>query len=408
MKFKREIPKLDSFSTLHFIKKLNTSIKSQNEIDMQKHLQKFEDFKKKEDFKIRESLEKIKQVEIKSRDLLINKLRTQAKKFENFNNAWEQNGLGDWKQNLIFKKEREKNDLEFELNQANKYKNKVLKSIKICEDEMEKKINNFEKVLKNNFLIERLEKNNIENTHLQQIDNINFNYNNNNNDYNKDNINGYTSDQNNSNKENLNFNSPKLSKLRILISPEKISTKGNNRYAALFKRKKILSDKLITDIKSKLIFDPQHISERDRRRRKLLVDLSGAYLEIDNVRKENILIEKTKKQSNQEKAFFYEAHKMERNKTIILENRKLRDEMYDERRDMELKFVDKNEEEFLNFHKENFQRTIELEFLKKRELDISFKQKERSKNTENCSQMINLILDIAEVKFFYTFLFIFN
>lgn len=368
MKFKREIPKLDSFNTHHFIRKINTSIKSQNEIDMQKHLKKFEDFKKKEDFKIRESIEKIKQVEIKSRDLLINKLRTQAKKFQNFNIDWEQKGIDDWKHNLIFKKEREKNDLEFELNQANHYQQRVLKSIKICEDDMEKKINNFEKVLKNNFLLERLEKNNMENAQSQK-----------------------------ENDNNLIIKTPKQSKLYYLISPEK--NNGSKSYG-LFKRKKILSDKLISDIKSKLIFDPEHISEIDRRRRKLLVELSGAYVETDNIRKENVFIEKTKKQSNQEKAFIYEAHKMEQNKKLIIENRRLRDEMYDERRDMELKFIDKNEEEFLTFHKDNFQRTVEREFFKKRDLEISLKQKERSKNTENCSKIINLIFDIAEVNYF--------
>jgi len=381
MKFKKEIPILDKFSSQNFRYIVHTSVKSQNEHDMEKHLMKFEEFKKKEDIKIRDSIEKVKISQIKSRDLLINKLRNQAKKFASFNQAYEQKGLDNWKENLIFKKERERNDLEFELNQANKLQQKLLKSIKFCEDDMDKKINNFEKVLKNNFLNERLDKNNSENL-----------LNENNNFINIQNQNSIKTNKN-LNSNITNIKSPRLNKLNYLISPEK----SDNQNLIFFKRKKILTDKLILDIKNKLIFNPEQISERDRRRRKMLVDLCGAYMEIDNLRKEKLFIDKTKKSSNQEKALLYEMQKMNCNKKIVLENRRLRNEMYDERRDMELKFVDKNEEEFLNFHKENFQKTIERQYFQKRELDISQKQKERCNNNKICSRIINLIFDIADV-----------
>ncbi len=368
MKFKKDNLILDKMNSLFFKNKLNSCIKGQTEVDIDKHLYKFEEFKKKEDIKIRDSIEKFKMAEIKSRDILINKVRCQNKKFNSFNLAWEQKGLDNWKDNLLNKKEREKNDLEFELNLANKFQNRLLKSIKLCENDMEKKINNFEKVLKNNFLIESIQKRNEDHYDDNKIDNV-------------------------INNPNLNFSSPKLSKLNQIISPER----NGNPKLSIFNRKKILTQKLISDIKNKMIFDTENISERDRRRRKMIVDFTKAYVEIDNMRKEDVFIEKTKKLSNQEKAFLYEIHKMEQNKKIILENKKLLDEMYDERKDMELKFVDKNEEEFLNMHRETFERTMEKEFLKKRDMDISIKQKERLENNTNCSIIINLLLDITDV-----------
>jgi len=104
---------------------------------------------------------------------------------------------------------------------------------------------------------------------------------------------------------------------------------------------------MISKIREKTLQNPDTKRERDRRRRKIIVEQSKAQMEIENRRREEQLIKKLDKKSNQEKQLAYEFWRVDQNKKIIIENRKLREEMYEERKEMDKKFNEKNEEEFI-------------------------------------------------------------
>jgi len=106
---------------------------------------------------------------------------------------------------------------------------------------------------------------------------------------------------------------------------------------------------MIAKIREKTLQNPDTKRERDRRRRKIIVEQSKAQTEIENRRREEQLIKKLDKKSNQEKQLAYEFWRVDQNKKIIIENRKLREEMYEERKEMDKKFNQNNEEEFIRY-----------------------------------------------------------
>ena len=85
----------------------------------------------------------------------------------------------------------------------------------------------------------------------------------------------------------------------------------------------------------------------------------------------------------------------------IKENRNLREHMYKDREEGNKKFQKSNEENYLKFHIENFHRDQEKEDNRKKDLEISQKQKQRSHNSDICKEMIDLIIDISDKAYEY-------
>ena len=86
------------------------------------------------------------------------------------------------------------------------------------------------------------------------------------------------------------------------------------------------------------MLDNRTKTERNRRRRKIIVEQSKAQLEIENKRREEQYIGKLAKQSNQEKQLTYETYRVNQSKNIIKENRNLREHMYKDREEGNKKF----------------------------------------------------------------------
>ncbi len=334
MKFKKDIPSYDNMSQDFFEKRLQTKTIAQKEINMRTHLGKFEEFKKNEDNKIMESIKNEEELRNKNRNRKITQQRNEGQRFHIFQQKHEQNGIDDWKSNMLFKKEREKKDLDYQLKEAQKYQTQVYNSIKNCQNDMMKKIENFEQVLQT------------------------------------------TSNQNDVSSA---YNLENEHKLKIFLKSNK------------------LSEKMKADITEKIMLNPTTKRERDRRRRKIIVEQGKAQLEIENKRREEHLTQKLNKQSNQERQINYESWRVEQNKYVVEQNRRLRDLMYEERYEMEMNFFERNEEEFLKFHKDNIVRDIEKEKIKKKDLEISLNEKIRLQKTKSCRKMVDLIVDIAEV-----------
>jgi hypothetical protein len=88
-------------------------------------------------------------------------------------------------------------------------------------------------------------------------------------------------------------------------------------------------------------------------------------------------------------------------KNIIRENRNLREEMYKKRDEGNKEFQKINEDNYLKFHIENFHRDQEKEDNRKKDLEISQKQKQRNQNSDICRSMVDLIVDISDKAYEY-------
>ena len=72
--------------------------------------------------------------------------------------------------------------------------------------------------------------------------------------------------------------------------------------------------------------------ERERRRRKMIVDQGKKQLELENERRKGQIVERLHRQSKQEQELEYEAWRTQQCKNIVFENRKLREARYHARR----------------------------------------------------------------------------
>jgi adenylate kinase family enzyme len=334
MKIGKKVPQFDKLDHEFFVDQLNKTTKAQKDVNLEKHLERFEKFKEKQEVNIEKQKEEDEKVQKEARDENIAQMKNEMMRFHDFQQKFEQNGIENWKTNMIVKKERERKDLEFQLNECVKIQNGVISAVKGNESECRMKIEKFEKG-------------------LLEV------------------------------KDRLDDHEEKAE-----IYPT------NDRIHAL-------TSGMIDRITEKIMKNQTTKTERDRRRRKIIVEQSKAQLEIENKRREEQLKSKLFKQSNQEKQLTYESYRIDQMKNIIRENRELRKYMYEDQKEGSVRFLRENEEQFLNQHRDYFENDMNKEEQRLKELEISLKQKVRSNNSEVCKDMVDLIVDIVEEAFVY-------
>ena len=180
-----------------------------------------------------------------------------------------------------------------------------------------------------------------------------------------------------------------------------IQTNSNFGTAPHFESVDTRAANICASIYQKIMLDNRTKTERNRRRRKIIVEQGKAQLEIENKRREEQYIGKLAKQSNQEKQLTYETYRVNQCKNIIRENRNLREEMYKKRDEGNKEFQKMNEDNYLKFNIENFHRDQEKEDNRKKDLEISQKQKQRNQNSDICRSMVDLIVDISDKAYEY-------
>ena len=367
MKFRQEIPQYDAFDSKHFYETLQRKTRAQKEVDLEKKLKKFEDFKIEQNKKIKQAIEEEKFRQEQEKAINIRNHRNKNQRYHAFLQQFEEKGINNWKNNMLRAKQREIKDVQFQLNEAQKIQKNlyrgIAKNIAIYHHE----INQFEanfgkngKKLEINKAKEDKEKKGDLNENIPQKDLENIQS-------------GLNPNQPGSNFGNLNHY-------------QSVDTRAANICAGIFQ---------------KIMLDNRTKTERNRRRRKIIVEQSKAQLEIENKRREEQYIGKLAKQSNQEKQLTYETYRVNQCKNIIRENRNLREEMYKKRDEGNKEFQKMNEENYLKFHIENFHRDQEKEENRKKDLEISQKQKFRSHNSDICKEMIDLIIDISDKAYEY-------
>ena len=82
---------------------------------------------------------------------------------------------------------------------------------------------------------------------------------------------------------------------------------------------------------------------KDRRRRKMVHDLSI----MENQRREELIIQRMKRQSQQEEELSYEVWRTQQCKSIVIENRQLREKRYERWKELDAQNALAREEEMI-------------------------------------------------------------
>jgi hypothetical protein len=332
MKIRKKRGAYDELSQKHYEFLMERNTLSQKEVNLKKHLSRFDEFHKSQELKIRRAIESEEKAIIDERSRKIEMMKNEAVRYHSFNQKFDQEGIENWKKNVISKKEREMRDLDFQMKEAKDFKDRIDRTINRYEIETITKIENFEQNL-----------------------------------------------------EETTCSENPMSDASIPNNQRIVSVKNN----------------ILDRITTKILKDPVAKTERDRRRRKIIVEQSKAQLEIENRTREEQLKSKLFKQSNQEKQLTYELYRADQIKYIVRDNRELRKIQYDEQNLQVQKFYKENEEHFLTQHIECFESDKAKEDQRLKELHISMRQKQRSVNSQACKDMVELIVDIVEEAYTY-------
>ena len=373
MKFRQEIPPYDTFDSKHFYETLQRKTRAQKEIDLENKLKRFEDFKIEQNKKIKQAIAEEQYRLEQERAINIRNHRNKNQRYHAFLQQFEEKGINNWKNNMLRAKQREIKDVQFQLNEAQKIQKNlyrgIAKNIAIYHHEIKQFEENFGKNGKkrtdlNQGKKEENEKKGESNEHHIATANV-------------------------------------PNDLENMPGKSGIQTNSNFGTAPHFESVDVRAANICSGIYQKIMLDNRTKTERNRRRRKIIVEQSKAQLEIENKRREEQYIGKLAKQSNQEKQLTYETYRVNQCKNIIRENRNLREEMYKKRDEGNKEFQKMNEDNYLKFNIENFHRDQEKEDNRKKDLEISQKQKQRNQNSDICRSMVDLIVDISDKAYEY-------
>jgi adenylate kinase family enzyme len=374
MKFRQEIPQYDAFDSKHFYETLQRKTRAQKEIDLENKLKRFEDFKIEQNKKIKQAIAEEQYRLEQEKAINIRNHRNKNQRYHAFLQQFEEKGINNWKNNMLRAKQREIKDVQFQLNEAQKIQKNLYRGIARNIAIYHHEIKQFE---------ENFGKNGKKRTDL-------------------------TAGKKEENEKKGESNESHIASAKVgpndlenMGGNTGIQTNANFGSAPHFESVDTRAASICSGIYQKIMLDNRTKTERNRRRRKIIVEQGKAQLEIENKRREEQYIGKLAKQSNQEKQLTYETYRVNQCKNIIRENRNLREEMYKKRDEGNKEFQKINEDNYLKFHIENFHRDQEKEDNRKKDLEISQKQKQRNQNSDICRSMVDLIVDISDKAYEY-------
>lgn len=151
--------------------------------------------------------------------------------------------------------------------------------------------------------------------------------------------------------------------------------------------------------KDKKTVDEKTRKDREKRRRKMIVDQGKTHSEMEQKARESQIVERIKRQAKQEEELAYEQWRTNQCKNVIIENRKLREARYDKRRELDQQTANWREEEMLNSMKD--QMTREMKTLQERdeEMRIAQKQAQRQKKNDYANTLFDAIFEISNEAF---------
>jgi hypothetical protein len=266
--------KFDALESKLFYERLNRIIPSQDQLDMASLMKKFEDFRINSEAERHEravmEVAKQEKAREKKREIELDKMRRAI----NFGNSWNQKGDENWKKNIKVMLERDREERAYKMKQTRKLEEKKFARTMHIRSDVINEIDEFEK------------------RHLEERE----------------------TDIEASNGESINEGMPQ--------STTKATSEALNH-----------REELMTMIKEreKAMHSEFYRKERDKRRRKMIVDQSKGQKDLEVKRKEQTLFEKLTQESRQEEEIRYEFWRAKNSKELLIRNRELREQSYLER-----------------------------------------------------------------------------
>ncbi len=286
MKIAANKPKYDDVSHEFFKQRLAKLNRAQKEIDLEAHLKGFEEERQRQASLAAAAEKEEREADVRKkqemRRIQINKLQRNA----GFMEEWMQKGTEQWKDNMTKKREREVAQLTFDLTQAEKFNTQVQSKLADANAEVYDGIDRFEKALQAKGISTKVDK-------RVAADAINATL-----------------------TEGAAW-APKATGAGRAFDASATTKKGNFT---------LTSTGLKSRAKKTLCEDDQ--KHRIKRRRRLITAQEHLFARLHAQSRECIVLEQMKRQSRQEKELDYEAWRTTQCKTIIIENRKLREQQY--------------------------------------------------------------------------------
>eukprot|EP00825_Cyclidium_porcatum_P013933 TRINITY_DN173_c0_g1_i1.p1 TRINITY_DN173_c0_g1~~TRINITY_DN173_c0_g1_i1.p1 ORF type:complete len:711 (-),score=150.71 TRINITY_DN173_c0_g1_i1:153-2285(-) len=139
--------------------------------------------------------------------------------------------------------------------------------------------------------------------------------------------------------------------------------------------------------------------ERDKRRRKMIVDQSKIQRDIEVEKREQHIIEKLKQESRQEKEIEYEIWRAQQCKYIIKNNREYRTEKYRLKNEKNVLHAKYKEEEMLKTLQAENLFDIAQKMSRLNDLQIQYKQDIHKQHYNQCLNLTNVLVNLAMICF---------
>jgi adenylate kinase family enzyme len=342
--------KFDQLESKLFKDRLNRIIEPQDKIDLDKKLAKFSDFQMTQEqtrlMEIERERDMAKRRQFERRDTELDKMR----RVINFNKNWNLEGEDNWKMNMERKHERDKEEERFRIRQLKKTQDRSTNKKEAMQTEVFGELDRFEKL------------------HLEEKEtDIETSQ--------GDHMEGPGSTQ------ELGFSGlgPNLSMKR--------NVDHTGHYDDLAK---------LIQAREKEMHSEYFRKERDKRRRKMIVDQSKGQKEIEIKRKEGGLLEKMIQESRQEEEIRYEFWRTRKAKDLIVNNRDLRENMYQNRENYIGLREEQREITILDHMIKDFNFQVDLYLKREKTLRINKDIEKRDTNYSKCRKVVEILLNIAD------------
>lgn len=342
-------PTFDHLESKLFKDRLNRIIEPQDKIDLDKKLEKFTEFQVTQEHARLVELEKERELakkrQFERRDTELDKMR----RVINFNRNWNLEGEDNWKKNMERKQERDREEERFRIRQLKRTQDRTNNKKEIMQSEVFGELDRFEKL------------------HLEEKE-----------------------------------TDIETSQGDHMETPGSVNELGFSGVATLSLKKNIDHtsnyDELakLIQAREKEMHSEYFRKERDKRRRKMIVDQSKGQKEIEIKRKEGGLLEKMIQESRQEEEIRYEFWRTRKAKDLIVNNRALRENMYQNRAN----YIDVREEQrettILDHMIKDFNFQVDLYLTREKTLRINKDIEKRDSNYSKCRKLVDILLNIAD------------
>ncbi|KAK6179274.1 hypothetical protein SNE40_011674 [Patella caerulea] len=155
------------------------------------------------------------------------------------------------------------------------------------------------------------------------------------------------------------------------------------------------NDDYINKIRTRLQEDASAREEREKRRRKVLVDQMTAHENQEEARREEILVNRLMRQSQQERRIAVQLMQTRHEKEVVRRNRILREKQYEERRRKDFEDALNKEAEMARLSREEYEEQIKKDKELHDKIAAERTEAKYKKHYDMCSEVVDQIVDFT-------------